>query len=260
MYEPRGFLYEVPSFLDEGGCLASGRTDLTGLAVLREADLLGLSAAEYIYSMAPINVHQKLLPGNVYHIYNWGNNKENLFKEEANYHYFLKLWRKYIDPVADTFVYALMPNHFHFLVRVKTSQVSLSREEETCEVSALASKSFSNLFNVYSKAINKRYNRTGSLFQERFKRKLIDSESYFTEIIFYIHANPQKHKLVNDFRDYEYSSYGALHLTEPTLIQQEVLSWFGGRDKFIQYHEKYREALIEKSFFMEKENDDDKIL
>ena len=54
-----------------------------------------------------------------YHIYNRGNNRETLFKEERNYRDFLKLYAKHIEPIADTFAYCLLPNHFHLLVRIK---------------------------------------------------------------------------------------------------------------------------------------------
>ena len=54
-----------------------------------------------------------------YHIYNRGNNRENLFKQDRNYRYFLKLYAKHIEPIADTFAYCLLPNHFHLLVRIK---------------------------------------------------------------------------------------------------------------------------------------------
>ena len=50
-----------------------------------------------------------------YHIYNRGNNRENIFKETRNYRYFLTLYAKHIEPVADTFAYCLLPNHFHWL-------------------------------------------------------------------------------------------------------------------------------------------------
>ncbi len=58
--------------------------------------------------------------GQYYHIFNRGNNRETLFREERNYPYFLSLFVKHIDPVVDTYAYCLMPNHFHLLVRVKT--------------------------------------------------------------------------------------------------------------------------------------------
>ena len=60
-----------------------------------------------------------LQPGRYYHIYNRGNNRENLFLEERNYRHFLKLYARYVAPVADTYAYCLLKNHFHLLVRIK---------------------------------------------------------------------------------------------------------------------------------------------
>ncbi len=62
--------------------------------------------------------------GYFYHIYNRGNNSELLFKEEANYIYFLKLIRKYILPVADIYTYCLLNNHFHILIRIKENNLT----------------------------------------------------------------------------------------------------------------------------------------
>jgi REP element-mobilizing transposase RayT len=69
-----------------------------------------------------------LQPGKYYHIYNRGINRENIFFETRNYPYFLELYAKYIEPIANTFAYCLMRNHFHLLVRIKTEQ------EQTFEV------------------------------------------------------------------------------------------------------------------------------
>ena len=60
-----------------------------------------------------------LEPGTYYHIYNRGVNRENIFREERNYAYFLRLYSKHITPVAETFAYCLLRNHFHLLVRVR---------------------------------------------------------------------------------------------------------------------------------------------
>lgn len=57
--------------------------------------------------------------GYFYHIYNRGNNKENLFLEEDNYVYFLNLISKYLLPVSDTYSYCLLKNHFHILLKIK---------------------------------------------------------------------------------------------------------------------------------------------
>jgi putative transposase len=119
------------------------------------------------------NTFQKLQYSSYYHIYNRGNNKEIIFKEAENYFYFLNLWKKYIEPVAETFCFNLLPNHFHFFIRIREKIiVTLSENSNDLKEKSLE-QSFSNLFNAYAKAINKKYNRTGSLFQERFRRKEI---------------------------------------------------------------------------------------
>lgn len=61
--------------------------------------------------------------GGYYHIYNRANGKDNLFRQAQDYRHFLRLYQKYILPVADTFAWVLMPNHFHLLVRIKTGMV-----------------------------------------------------------------------------------------------------------------------------------------
>jgi len=135
-----------------------------------------------------------------YHIYNRGNNGENLFIEERNYYYFFKLYTHYIYPIADTYAYCLMPNHFHLLVRIKPQL-----EQNTYH------QAFSNLFSTYTKAINKKYQRTGSLFEKPFKRIHVDSDHYFIALIRYIHQNPQKHGFTNNFRTYPFSSYQTIY-------------------------------------------------
>jgi REP element-mobilizing transposase RayT len=177
------------------------------------------------------NISATLQPGVYYHIYNRGNNRENLFLENRNYPYFLTLYEKHIEPIADIYAYCLMRNHFHLLVRIKeTSQVL-----KTCDVS----RKFANFFNAYAKAINKGYGRTGSLFEERFGRIPVTSTSYFQNLIFYIHFNPQKHCFVADFRDWTWSSYHELIGNGPTDLKRgEVLDLFGGIQGFEEFHQR----------------------
>ena len=56
----------------------------------------------------------------VFHVYNHGNADDLIFKEDTNYAFFLKRYRKYIPAIGDTLAYCLMPNHFHFLIKVKS--------------------------------------------------------------------------------------------------------------------------------------------
>ena len=104
--------------------------------------------------------------GQYYHIYNRGNNGETLFREQRNYPYFLKLYANYIEPVAATYAYCLMSNHFHLLVRIKEyeecKKVCQSLKDWQTYEAVYPSRAFSNLFSTYTKAFNKSYQRTGS--------------------------------------------------------------------------------------------------
>lgn len=123
-----------------------------------------------------------IIAGNYYHIYNKGNNGENIFFDTDNYYHFLKLYAKYINPIADTYAWCLLKNHFHIAVRIKTSEEIFEDELSYTTVEKPkvidASKQFSHFLNAYTQAINKKHKRTGKIFQSKFKRKLIDSEEY----------------------------------------------------------------------------------
>lgn len=173
--------------------------------------------------------------GEIYHVYNRGNNRENIFIEEKNYFYFMQLYEKYIPRVADTFAYCLLGNHFHFIVRIREEYDFRSLED--WQPHPTPSQAFSNLFSTYTKAVNKAYQRTGSLFEKPFKRKVVDNENYFTNLVLYIHRNPEFHGFVDDFRDWPFSSYKAILSTEQTGISRaELLSWFGNEKEFTSFH------------------------
>jgi REP element-mobilizing transposase RayT len=226
-----------------------------------------------------------LLYDTYYHIYNRGNNRENIFIQERNYEYFLNLYAKYIEPVADTFAYSLLRNHFHLSLRVK-SEEEIIHHMKTLKVSPAnknrvgqgsltnqgvsqsrkplgsgvlgpdyPSQQFSNFFNAYAKAINSAYGRTGSLFQHPFGRVIITSDRQFWNVIAYIHQNPQKHKFVADFRDWKWSSYGILLAEKPTSLKRDVvLDWFGGRQQYLDLHQEWVTEANSKWF---AEDDDD---
>ena len=167
--------------------------------------------------------------GCYYHIYNRGNNCENIFIEEKNYSYFLQLLRKYILPVADIYCYCLLKNHFHIVLKIKDDL------PENFESKIYLP--FSNLFNSYTKSINKSYQRNGSLFQEHLKRIKISDENYLKQLIIYVHLNPIKHNFSGNFQRYKNSSFLAYLSNSKTDLERNfILELFGGKDNFIFSH------------------------
>lgn len=167
-----------------------------------------------------------------YHFYNRGNNKQNIFFEEKNYNYFLTLMSKYLLDVSEIHCFCLLKNHFHLIIRIKSKTEMNERYHDKIH------QPFSNMFNAYIKAINKAYNRSGSLFQEHPKRIKIENEKYFMNLTLYVHLNPVKHKVFDDFKNYPFSSFSIYNSTKPTnLVRDYGLQLFGGKDNFIFQHQ-----------------------
>jgi len=194
-----------------------------------------------------------LLPSTYYHIYNHANGDDNLFREERNYPFFLEKYRYYIDPIADTIAWCLMPNHFHLLVRIKDVEdlvktfpkfgtlekfgegatlENLSGSEKEKQLSFLLSKQFSNLFSSYTQAFNKVYQRKGSLFLKNFKRKAIHNDAYLQRLILYIHLNPVKHGFTTEITGWLHSSYSEFWEKQTALASQ----LFGDKDQVEKIH------------------------
>lgn len=178
-----------------------------------------------------------------YHIYNRSINSENIFKKEEHYTLFLKKYAFHVSPFVETYAYCLLGNHFHLLLKIKSQQeIHLEAQKqyphkEISDYSRFISSQFSHFFNGYTQSINKQMNRTGGLFETPFRRIVVDSDAYFSHLVWYIHHNPQKHGLIKDFRDYPHSSFNAITSTETTKLNtKEVLDWFGGKKSFLDFH------------------------
>ncbi len=122
------------------------------------------------------------------------------------------------------------------------------------DFSDLVSEQFRRFFIGYSQAINKQEKRTGSLFQKGFKRTRIDSNAHLIYLVYYIHANPQNHGLIRDFRKYEYSSYARILLERPTKLQKrEVLEWFGSQNYYVEFHNDIQDLKVVDRYIIEDE-------
>ena len=176
-------------------------------------------------------------PEGYYHLFNHAIGDENLFRNNANYQYFLTKFGQYISPVCKVYAYCLMPNHFHFLIQI--------RDEATIEkfymdkfptsinpskdYSKIVMQQFSNLFNGYAQAYNKMFDRKGALFIDYLRRKQVTDDTYFIRLVHYIHNNPVHHNFSSSIEDWIYSSYQTMLSEKATSIEREsVLEWYGG--------------------------------
>lgn len=163
--------------------------------------------------------------GNLYHIYNQGNNRQKTFFKRDNYLFFLEKIKTYVSPYTDILAWCLMPNHFHLMVEIKSVELPVKSAAKTRTLN----DSIAILLRSYTRAINKQEKRSGSLFRSRTKAECItnidhisplvyntfsdsyinrvDPEEQYTEHCFhYIHNNPVKAKLVENATDWEFSS------------------------------------------------------
>ena len=171
-----------------------------------------------------------------YHIYNRGNNSDTLFYEDKNYDYFIKKYRFYLDKYVDTLCFCLMKTHFHLLVKIKDIPFDYSVTEKKTLLTPLE-KAFKDFFISYAKSINKKYGRTGSLFQTKFKRKEITDNFYLKNAIKYIHFNPVVAGLCFKPESYAHSSYSfILQKDNSWLAADTVIEIFGDLDAFKSFH------------------------
>jgi REP element-mobilizing transposase RayT len=172
-----------------------------------------------------------LLSDRFYHIYNRGNDGEKLFYTEENYRYFMHKYHCLLAPFLDTYAYCLIPNHFHFLIKTRESEDDLFHLK--------ISHQFRRLFQSYALSINKQEGRSGSLFRKYFRRIHVDNMLYLRRLVFYIHFNPQKHQVVQNFRYYPYSSYISFEKgnLDSFLDIGSVIAWFNDTEDFFNYHD-----------------------
>lgn len=174
-----------------------------------------------------------------YHVYARGASKRRIFLDEEDYLKFLQLLERYLSPEdardpygvpypnfynkVDLLAFCLMPNHFHLLVYQRQVHMLTSLMQ--------------SVMTSYSRYFNKKYRRTGPLFESRFRTSAILDEAYLEHISRYIHLNPRQ------WRDYEYSSL-------PYYLQQDTVSWvrperivsiFGTPAEYLQFVEDYQE-------------------
>ena len=141
-----------------------------------------------------------LHPGRLHHLYNRGNNGEQVFYNPGHYLHFLRKLREHLLPTGQLLAYCLMPNHFHLLFEPADTDAAVDATRHGLGL----------VLGSYAQGLNKERKRTGSLFQKRTKVKLLEGSStsrYPATCFHYLHQNPYRARLVTHLEDWPYSSY-----------------------------------------------------
>ncbi len=122
----------------------------------------------------------QFIQGGYYHIYNRGVNRQPIFQNEDNYLYLLRLLKRVATECnVSVIAYALLPNHYHWLLRQ--------------DKDIPAGKVPTRVFNSYTQAYNIANNRSGVLFESRYQLIHIETNEYLHQLCRYIHCNPVRH-------------------------------------------------------------------
>lgn len=205
--------------------------------------------------------------GHIYHVYNQGNNRQQIFFERENYLFFLRKMRAYLLPYCNIIAYCLMPNHFHWLIEVKATTYPMTPSHPMSSTmnkmsDGIKSRSLNDsiaiMLRSYTRAINVNQKRTGSLFRTKTKSECVSKtkgiapsfyntqfgtvinahnpEFEYPQVCFdYIHLNPVKAKLVEKAEDWEFSSYpDYCGIRNGTLINRDCGANYGISFNFLE--------------------------
>ena len=189
--------------------------------------------------------YEPLQADHIYHIFSRAVGSEKIFTCWENYLLFLHRFEKFISPIADVYAYCLLPNHFHFLIRIKPPLL-LEEKFKTLKPGRkitdgwqpkFVMQQFSNLLNSYAKKFNLLYDRKGALFIDYLRRVEIETEDQFISTVFYIHKNPVHHGYCKEMTNWESSSYKNILTNSAGLLPLAgILNWFGSIDNFMEIH------------------------
>jgi putative transposase len=159
-----------------------------------------------------------------FHVYNRGVNQSTLFHRDEHYAIFLdRLGKCLANAEASLHAFSLMPNHFHFLLQQHQPYALARLLKAVCE--------------PYAKMFNKTHHRTGHLFEERYKLRIVVERAYLLHLSRYIHLNPVFAGLAARPTEWKYSSASAYLENKglPWLKKKVILSLAGGVDAYERY-------------------------
>lgn len=152
---------------------------------------------------------RKISKTGFYHVIIRGVNKDIIFKDDLDRNNFLHLLRYYKTKLnCKIHAYCLMSNHVHLLVEDAEYKIGELMKNITC---------------VYAGEFNKKYDRVGHLFQDRYKSQVVEEQNYLQYLIRYIHRNPEKAGIC-ETEDYKWSSYNEVIYGSKIIDRDFILS------------------------------------
>lgn len=207
-----------------------------------------------------INYWHEYLPDAFYHIYNRSSHSNNIFHDVEDYNFFINRYKKYFSNFFDTYAYCLLPNHYHFLIKVKkekdfrpklqfvkiTNTINLYLKGEI-SMNELVEDQFRRFHSSYALTLNNKHNTRGQVFMNRHKRILEESEAKVEYILCYIHHNPIHHNFCTNYTEWRFNSYLDYINRDSHIVNlKSGLQFLGGYDRFISIHELFKfEKLME---------------
>ena len=179
----------------------------------------------------PRKARQKSESG-IYHIIMRGINRQNIFEDEEDYIKFIETINRYKEKSGyELYAYCLMGNHVHFLLKIGKEPLE---------------QIMRRICGSYVYWYNRKYDRIGNLFQDRFKSEPVENDAYFLIVIRYIHQNPIKAGLETRVGQYKWSSYNE-YVDEAKVIDVDftlnILN--NDREKAIKSFSEYNNELNE---------------
>lgn len=173
-------------------------------------------------------VSRKKSKSGIYHIMLRGVNRQNIFEDNDDRYKFLEVLRNFKENCRyEIYGYCLMSNHIHILMQELDDSISVAIKRISAS---------------YVLWYNKKYDRVGHLFQERFKSEPVEDDGYFLTVLRYIHRNPINAGIVNDILKARWTSYNE-YINKPDLVDTSIaLELFSSsRDKAMGLYKKYME-------------------
>ena len=194
----------------------------------------------YANGMPSRNILKEDLADSYYHVYFRGGNRSRIFRESSDYEKFLQLFSRYLSLKEaknraglsfpnysnriELLAFCLMSNHVHLFVYQHQQGVM--------------TEFMRSLLTSYSMYFNKKYKRSGPLFESRYKASRITNDAYLQHISRYIHLNPKL------WRSYEYSSlpYYLHQVSDEWINPKRIVGLFESPAEYLKFIEDYEEA------------------